>query len=434
MIDVGKLAAYLVESVARELEVVRPGPDQQRRVITELAQKAYEGTKVQLPEDLRIQVITQVVNELAGYGPLQPLLEDPGISEIMVKGPDQVYIERNGELFDVPVVFQDVNHLYRIIDRIVSPLGRRVDADNPTVDARLPDGSRVNIVLPPVSIDGPCITIRKFLINKLTMEQLIAMGSLTANMAEFLHACVVTRLNILITGNTSSGKTTLLNVLTGFIPGNERIVTIEDAVELQLKQKYIVRLETKSPNSDGSGEVTPRDLVRNSLRMRPDRIIIGEVRGGEALDMLQAMNTGHTGSITTLHANSPRESIYRLETLAMMAGLDLPVLAIRRQIASALNLIVHMARLQDGSRRVTQITELSGMEGDVVTQQDIFKFEQTGISFDGKIIGDLRATGIRPFFTPKLEAAGFKLRGEIFGASALKEEGKNAPGWMRSKI
>jgi pilus assembly protein CpaF len=260
------------------------------------------------------------------------------------------------------------------------------------------------------------------------------MGSLTANMAEFLHACVVARLNILITGNTSSGKTTLLNVLTSFIPGNERIVTIEDAVELQLKQKYIVRLETKSPNLDGTGEVTPRDLVRNSLRMRPDRIIIGEVRGGEALDMLQAMNTGHAGSITTLHANSPRDAMYRLETLTMMAGLDLPVVAIRRQIASAINLIVHMARLQDGSRRVIQITEISGMESDIITQQDIFKFEQTGVSSKGKILGELKATMIRPFFTPRLETAGFRLRGEIFGSGSQNDETLTSIGRLRSKI
>jgi pilus assembly protein CpaF len=299
---------------------------------------------------------------------------------------------------------------------MIHPLGRRVDADNPTVDARLPDGSRVNAVIPPVAVDGPYITIRKFLKNKMTMDDLLKLGSLTQHMVEFLQACVAARLNILISGGTSSGKTTMLNILSGMIPGKERIVTIEDAVELQLKQRHVVRLETKSPNTDGTGEVTTRDLVRNALRMRPDRIVVGEVRGGEAMDMLQAMNTGHSGSITTLHANSPRDSIARLETLAMMAGLDIPLLAIRRQIDSALNLIVHQTRLQDGTRKTTHITEVGGMEGDVVTLSDIYKFEQTGISSNGKIAGELHATGIRPLFTPRLEVVGFKLRGEIFGA------------------
>jgi pilus assembly protein CpaF len=372
-----------------------------------------------LPEGVRSQVFRQALDELAGYGPIQPLLDDPEIGEVMVDGPRQVYIERNGELCDTGIVFQDDEHLYRIINRILAPLGRRVDSDHPTADARLPDGSRVNVVIPPVAIGGPCITIRKFLKNKLTADQLVELASLTPNMAEFLRACVVARLNILISGNTSSGKTTLLNILTGFIPGNERIITVEDAVELQLKQKYIVRLETRNPNVDGKGEVTPRDLVRNALRMRPDRIIIGEVRGGEALDMLQAMNTGHSGSITTLHANSPRDATSRLETLTLMSGLELPLVAIRKQIASAIHLIVHMARLQDGSRKVVQITEIAGMEGDVISMQDISKFDQTGVSPDGKVKGEMRATGIRPMFTPRLEAVGYRLRGEIFGAGLV---------------
>jgi pilus assembly protein CpaF len=314
------------------------------------------------------------------------------------------------------VQFEDDAHLLRIIDRIVSPLGRRVDPDNPTADARLPDGSRVNIVLPPVAVDGPHVTIRKFLQTKMTIDDLVSMDALTAYMAKFLEACVVTRLNILVTGNTSSGKTTVLNALSGFIPEKERIVTIEDAVELKLKQRHVVRLETKLPNVDGIGAVGVRELVRNALRMRPDRIVVGEVRGGEAMDMLQAMNTGHTGSLTTLHANSPRDGTSRLETMSMMAGLDMPLLAIRKQIAAAINLIVHLARLPDGSRKMTHITELSGMEGDVITLTDIFKFEQTGISPEGKIIGQLRPTNMRPLFTPRLEAAGFKLGGEIFGA------------------
>ncbi len=325
-------------------------------------------------------------------------------------------MERNGEVLETDVRFNDEDHLLRIIDRIVSPLGRRVDMDNPTADARLPDGSRVNVVIPPVAVDGPQLTIRKFLQTKMTMDDLVAMQALTPYMAKFLEACVGARLNILVTGNTSSGKTTVLNALSGYIPDKERIVTIEDAVELKLKQRHVVRLETKLPNVDGTGAVTVRDLVRNALRMRPDRIVVGEVRGGEAMDMLQAMNTGHTGSLTTLHANSPRDAVSRLETMSMMAGLDMPLLAIRKQIAAAINLIVHLARLTDGSRRMTHITELPGMEGDVVTLTDIFKFEQTGMTPDGKISGHLRPTNMRPLFTPRLEAAGYKLGGEIYGA------------------
>jgi pilus assembly protein CpaF len=303
----------------------------------------------------------------------------------------------------------------RIIDRILNPLGRRVDADNPSADARLPDGSRVNVVIPPVAVDGPQITIRKFLQTKMEMDDLVKMGALTQYMGKFLEACVVTRLNILVTGNTSSGKTTILNVLSSFIPDRERIITIEDAVELKLKQRHVVRLETKLPNVDGSGTVNVRDLVRNALRMRPDRIVVGEVRGGEAMDMLQAMNTGHTGSITTLHANTPRDGTSRLETMAMMAGLDMPLLAVRKQIAAAINLIVHLARLPDGTRKMTHITELSGMEGEVITLTDIFKFEQSGVGPDGNILGQLRPTGMRPLFSPRLEAAGYKLGGEFFG-------------------
>jgi pilus assembly protein CpaF len=295
-------------------------------------------------------------------------------------------------------------------------VGRQVNFDSPTADARLPDGSRVNIVIPPVAVDGPCITIRKFLRSKYTAEQFIELGSMTPHMAEFLRACVVARLNILITGNTSSGKTTLLNILTGYIPGNERIITIEDAAELRLKQKYVVRMETKPPNVDGLGAILTRDLVRNALRMRPDRLVVGEVRSGEALDMLQAMNTGHDGSMTTLHANAPRDVISRLETMAMMSGLDMPLLAIRQQIASAIDLIVHMDRLTDGSRKIVRITEVPRMEGDIVTLSDLFRFDQTRVGQDGQILGEMHATGLRPVFTPKLEIAGFKLRAEVFGA------------------
>jgi pilus assembly protein CpaF len=417
--DLGKLKSYLIEAVSRELEMNPPNPGHHQQAIEGWMGEAYARTRLQLPDEVRSQVYRQAMDELTGYGPLQPLLDDVGISEIMVSGPNQVYVERDGALEDTGITFQDEEHLMRIIDRMVHPMGRRVDSEHPTADARLPDGSRINVVIPPVSIDGPCLTIRKFLKNKLTIEELIELGSINPFMAEFLRACVVARLNILITGNTSSGKTTLLNILTGFIPGNERIVTIEDAAELQLQQKYIVRLETKNPDVDGKGEVTPRDLVRNALRMRPDRIIVGEVRGGEALDMLQAMNTGHSGSITTLHANSPRDAAARLETLAMMAGLDLPLIAIRKQIAAAINLVVHLARLQDGTRRTTQITEITGMEGEVIVMQDIYKFEQSGVTAEGKMRGELKSTGIRPWFSQRLEVAGFKLSGEYFGAGVV---------------
>jgi pilus assembly protein CpaF len=352
---------------------------------------------------------------LIGFGPIQTFLDDPGISEVMVNGPNLVFIEREGVLIETDVKFDNEAHVLRIINRMIHPLGKRLDSDTPTVDARLPDGSRVNAVVPPVSVDGPLISIRKFLTNRMTIEDLIGLGALTGNMAEFLRACVVARLNILISGPTSSGKTTMLNILSGFIPRQERIITIEDAVELQLKQRHVVRLETRPPTIDGTGEVQTRDLVRNALRMRPDRIVVGEVRSGEALDMLQAMNTGHSGSLTTLHANSPRDAISRLETMALMAGISIPLLAIRKQIASAINLIVHQGRLEDGARKTVRITEVVGMESDVVTLTDIYHFERKGIGKGGKILGDLKPTGIRPMFSPRLAAAGFKLGAEIFG-------------------
>jgi pilus assembly protein CpaF len=411
-----KLKQYLIATVLPELQDQSSGKRQDREAVSGLLYGIYARTNANLEPEIRDKVINSALADLIGYGPIEQLLPDPDISEIMVNGANQVFIERNGEVIETDVQFEDDEHVLRIIDRIINPLGRRVDGDNPTADGRLPDGSRVNIVIPPVAIDGPHITIRKFLQTKMTMEDLVNMGALTQYMSKFLDACVATRLNILVTGNTSSGKTTVLNALSGFIPEKERIVTIEDAVELKLRQRHVVRLETKLPNVDGSGTVSVRDLVRNALRMRPDRIVVGEVRGGEAMDMLQAMNTGHTGSLTTLHANSPRDAISRLETMAMMAGLDMPLLAIRKQIAAAINLIVHLSRLSDGSRKMTHITELSGMEGDVITLTDIFKFEQTGVNSDGRIIGLLRPTNMRPLFTPRLEAAGYKLGGEIFGA------------------
>ena len=411
-----QLKEFLINAVSTEMQDQSTVQQQNREAVRRLLLEAYERTKADLKPEVRDRAVDSALADLIGYGPLELLLPDPEISEIMVNGAKQIFVERNGELLETDVKFQNNEHLLRIIDRIVSPLGRRVDPDNPTADARLPDGSRVNVIIPPVAVDGPHITIRKFLQTKITMDDLVSMGALTPYMAKFLEACVVTRLNILVTGNTSSGKTTVLNALSGFIPDKERIVTIEDAVELKLKQRHVVRLETKLANVDGSGAVSVRELVRNALRMRPDRIVVGEVRGGEAMDMLQAMNTGHTGSLTTLHANLPRDAVSRLETMAMMAGLDMPLLAIRKQIAAAVNLIVHLARLSDGSRKMTHITELSGMEGEVVTLTDIFKFDQTGVTPEGKIIGQLRPTGMRPQFTPRLEASGFKLGGEIFGA------------------
>ena len=413
-----KLKAYLTSTLAQDLEAHPPSASQYQQAVAQRLAQVYARTKLELDEPLREQIFQEVLDELTGYGPIQTFLSDPSISEVMVNGPKHVYIERNGELIETEASFKDDRHVLRIIDRMVQPLGRRVDSDNPMVDARLPDGARVNAIIPPASVDGPHITVRKFLQNRMTIGELIEAGTITQHMAEFLQACVVARLNILISGPTSSGKTTFLNILSGYIPGNQRIVTIEDAVELQLKQRHVIRLESQPPNVDGRGEVTTRDLVRNALRMRPDRIIVGEVRSGETLDMLQAMNTGHYGLLTTVHANSPRDALTRLETMAMMSGLDIPLLPIRRQIASAINLVVHLSRLTDGSRKITYITEVAGMEMDVITMSDIFKYEQTGVGPDGKILGALKATGLRPMFTPRLEVVGYKLRGEIFGAGS----------------
>lgn len=412
--DLLKFKRYLIENVGRSLEGQELQLGDRSEFMKQRLHEVYAQARVNLPEDIRQQIFHDILDELTGYGPIQSLLDDPDISEVMVNGPKKVFIEKSGKLTRSPITFDDDNHVLRIIDRIILPLGRRVDADSPTVDARLPDGSRVNAVIPPVSIDGPSITIRKFKKDKLSIDQLIKFGSLTPNMGEFIRACVLAHLNIVISGGTGSGKTTLLNVLSSFIQEEERIVTIEDAAELQLQQDHVLRMETKTANTDGKGAVTIRDLVRNSLRMRPDRIIVGECRGGEALDMLQAMNTGHDGSLTTLHANTPRDAISRLETMVLMSGMDLPLKVVRQQISSAVDLIIQQSRLKDGTRKVTAITEVVGMEGDTVVLTDIFKFDATGIGQDGKILGELRATGIRPIFSPRLEAAGFKLSGEIF--------------------
>jgi pilus assembly protein CpaF len=412
--DLLKFKRYLMENISRSMEGEPLQVGNRTESIQQRLNEIYVQTKVALPEDIRNQVFHDILDDLTGFGPIQPLLDDPDVSEVMVNGPKKIFIEKSGRLTKSSVTFDDDDHVLRVIDRIILPLGRRVDADTPTVDARLPDGSRVNAVVRPVSIDGPSITIRKFKKDKLSIQELINYGSLTANMAEFIRACVLAHLNIVISGGTGSGKTTLLNVLSSYIPEEERIVTIEDAAELQLQQDHVLRMETKVPNTDGRGAVSIRDLVRNSLRMRPDRIIVGECRGGEALDMLQAMNTGHDGSLTTLHANSPRDAISRLETMVLMSGMDLPLKVVRQQISSAVDLIVQQTRLRDGSRKVTAITEVVGMEGEIVVLTDIFKFDQTGLGENGKILGELRATGIRPIFGPRLEAAGFKLGGEIF--------------------
>ncbi|HSO11597.1 MAG TPA: CpaF family protein [Anaerolineales bacterium] len=412
--DLLKFKRYLVENVSRSMEGEPLQLGDRAELIKQRLNEIYAQTRVNLPEDMRKHLFHEIVDEFTGFGPIQPLLDDPDVSEVMVNGPKKVFIEKNGRVTKSGVTFDDDDHVMRIIDRIILPLGRRVDADSPTVDARLPDGSRVNAVIRPVSIDGPCITIRKFKKDKLSIEKLIEFGSLTKNMGEFLRACVHAHLNIVISGGTGSGKTTLLNVLSSFIPEHDRIVTIEDAAELQLQQDHVLRLETKVANIDGRGAVTIRDLVRNALRMRPDRIVVGECRGGETLDMLQAMNTGHDGSLTTLHANSPRDALSRMETMVLMAGMDLPLKVVRQQISSAIDLIVQQTRLKDGSRKVTAITEVAGMEGETIVLTDVFKFEQTGVGQEGRILGELKATGIRPIFGPRLEAAGFKLGAEIF--------------------
>jgi len=369
----------------------------------------------------RSRLVIELLNDIVGLGPLEEFLNDPEVTEIMVNGPNQIYIEKGGRVYLTDKKFRDDNHVLQIIEKIVAPLGRRVDESSPMVDARLPDGSRVNIIIPPIALNGPCITIRKFRREPFTVNDLINFGTLTPEVAEFLRACVQARLNIIVSGGTASGKTTTLNVLSSFISPNERIITIEDAAELQLQQEHVVRLEARPPNIEGKGEITIRDLVRNALRMRPDRIIVGEVRGGEALDMLQAMNTGHEGSMTTIHANNPRELISRLETMVLMAGEELPLKAIREQIAGAIDIIVHQARLRDGSRRVQFITEITGMEGDVITMQDIFVFEQQGIDEHGRIVGRLVPTGIRPKCYDRILAAGIKLPLDLFRPARARQ-------------
>ena len=405
----------LIEELGPILYDSRLSEEDLRKKVHEQLQHALALERAPLSASDKAQLIQDVSDDILGYGPIDPLLRDDDVSEIMVNGPDSVYVERAGKLSKDPVTFVDEAHLRRIIDKIVGQVGRRIDESTPMCDARLPDGSRVNAVISPLTIGGPFLTIRKFKADPLQIDDLIRFGTLDANAARLLQACVVGRLNIVVSGGTGTGKTTTLNVMSSFIPETERIVTVEDAKELQLHQSHVLCLETRPPNIEGRGEVTIRDLVKNSLRMRPDRIVIGECRGGEALDMLQAMNTGHDGSLTTVHANTPRDTLSRLETLTLMAGFDLPVRAIREQMASAIDLIVQIARLRDGSRRITHITEVQGMEGDVITLQDIFLFDfSAGVDDNGRYRGVLKPSGIRPKFAEKLTAEGIRLGAETF--------------------
>jgi pilus assembly protein CpaF len=407
----------LLAELDPNMDVSRVG--EVRRAIQELFEQILAEEKIVLTRPERQRLFEQISAEILGFGPLQDLLEDNSITEVMVNGAKNIYIERKGRIERVPVAFESNDHVMRIIDRIVAPLGRRIDESSPYVDARLPDGSRVNAVIPPISLVGPTLTIRKFSKIPITVEQLIEFGSITSEALHFMKACVEARLNIVVSGGTGSGKTTLLNILSSFIPSDERILTIENAAELQLRQEHVVTLESRPPNIEGRGEVTIRHLVTNALRMRPDRIIVGEIRDEAALDMLQAMNTGHDGSMTTAHSNSPRDTLSRLETMTLMAGMELPIKAIREQISSAVDLVIHQERMRDGARKVIYITEVSGMEGSVITTTDLFMFEQTGYD-GGRVLGQLRPTGLRPKFMDKIEAAGIHLPASIFGISRRK--------------
>lgn len=402
----------LLQQLDPSMDVTRTA--EVRKTIEDLYESILNEENIVLARTERKRLFEHIVAEILGFGPLETLLTEESITEIMVNGGKNIYVEQKGKLHRVPVTFESDEHLMRIIDRIVAPLGRRIDESSPYVDARLPDGSRVNAVIPPISLVGPVLTIRKFAKKPITVDQYISFGAITQEAMEFMRACVISRINIVVSGGTGSGKTTFLNILSGFIPPDERILTIENAAELQLRQEHVVTLESRPSNIEGKGEVTIQHLVVNALRMRPDRIVVGEIRDEAALDMLQAMNTGHDGSMTTAHSNGPRDTLSRLETMTLMAGMDLPVRAIREQISSAVHLICHLERLRDGSRKVVAITEVQGMEGDVITTTDLFVFEQTGLE-NGRVVGRMRPTGLRPKFMERIEAAGIQLPPSIFG-------------------
>ncbi len=418
---------HLIDELGPILYDKRLSEDDLRRRVHEQLHAALAQERAPLSAADKAQLIQDVSDDILGYGPIDRLLKDDEVTEVMVNGPESVYVERAGRIERTNASFVDETHLRRIIDKIVSQVGRRIDEATPMVDARLPDGSRVNAVIHPLAIGGPFLTIRKFSRDPYQIDDLIRFGTLNAHSARFLQACVVGRLNVIVSGGTGTGKTTTLNVLSSFIPTDERIVTIEDAKELQLNQEHVLAMEARPPNIEGKGHVTIRDLVRNALRMRPDRVVVGECRGGEALDMLQAMNTGHDGSITTIHSNSPRDTLARIETMTLMAGFDLPIRAIREQMASALDLIVHLTRLRDGTRRITHVTEVQGMEGDVITLQDVFLFDfGMGIDEHGRFKGHLKATGVRPKFAEKLADLGIRLGPEVFQPEAFARRAQGA--------
>ena len=414
----------LIEELGQELSDGTVTAEQLRPLVSRQLQEVLDEETTPMSQAERARLAEDVSNDVLGYGPIQRYLDDPEVSEVMVNGPDNVYIERGGKIEHTMTTFIDETHLRRIIDKIVGEVSRRIDEASPMVDARLPDGSRVNAVVHPLAIGGPFLTIRKFSRDPLTVDDMIANRTITPALAEFLEAAVVGRLNVVVSGGTDTGKTTFLNVLSSFVPEGERVVTIEDSKELQLRQNHVVSLESRPSNIEGRGEVTIRDLVRNALRMRPDRIIVGECRSGEALDMLQAMNTGHEGSLTTIHSNSPRDTLSRVETMTLMAGFDLPVRVIREQMSSAIDLIVHLTRLRDGTRRVTQVSEVEHMEGDVIIMQDLFVFDYSmGVDEQGNHLGTLKSVGIRPNFVERLEDAGLSLRSDLFAPEALERPG-----------